>query len=163
ALLRPPGGSAGRQTQPLGAAALDPTPEDSLRRGGNDTETRTSTAHQRNIDRELIPPGDKLRGAVEGVDQDEAARDALRERASHRLLRHHAHPGKHAGESFEAHRLGCVIGGGDRGEIAALVRTASEPARAARRAAAAAETMVVSSSSSRPSTAMMSSSGRKRG
>src|SRR5262249_25985959 len=117
ALLRCARRSSGRQTQPLGAAPLDPTPEDSLRRGGNDTETRTSTAHQRNIDRELIPPGDKLAGAVEGVDQDEAAGDALRERASNRLLRHHAHPGKHAGESFEDHRLGCVIGGGDRGEI----------------------------------------------
>src|SRR5262245_62040587 len=116
-LLRCARRSSGRQTQPLGAAALDPTPEDSPRRGANDTETRTSAAHQRNIDRELVPPGDELSGAVEGVDQDKAAGDALRERAPHRLLRHHAHAGKHAGESFKDHRLGCVIGGGDRGEI----------------------------------------------
>src|SRR5262249_56334649 len=66
-LLRRARRSSGRQPQPLGTAALDPTPEDSLRRGGNDTETRTSAAHQRNIDRELIPPGDKLAGAVDVV------------------------------------------------------------------------------------------------
>src|SRR5262249_29165111 len=52
ALLRGARRGSGRQTQPLGAAALDPTPEDSLRRGGNDAETRTSAAHERNIDRE---------------------------------------------------------------------------------------------------------------
>src|SRR5262245_62690589 len=79
ALLRGARWGTGREQQPLGAAALDPTPEDSLRRGGNDAETRTSAAHERNIDRELIPPGEQLAGAVERVDQDEAAGDAVGE------------------------------------------------------------------------------------
>src|SRR5262249_48410619 len=116
-LLRGARWGTGRKQQPLGAAALDPTPEDSPRRGGHDAETRTSAAHERNIDRELIAPGEQLAGAVEGVDQDEVAGDAVGERAPHRLFRHHAHAGKQAGKPFEDHRLGRVIAGGDRRKI----------------------------------------------
>src|SRR5262249_61547708 len=34
-----------------------------------------------------------------------------------RLFRHHAGAGKQAGKPCEDHRLGCMIGGGDRGTI----------------------------------------------
>ena len=117
ALLRGRRRGSGRNTQPLGAAARNPTPEDSLRRGANDTETRTPAAHERNIDGELIPAGDQFAGAVEGVDQDEAVGKAVRGRAPRCLLLHHAHAGKQAGKSFEDQRLGRVIGGGDRRKI----------------------------------------------
>ena len=108
---------SGRKTQPLGAAPHNPPPQDSPRRGGDNAKTRRSAAHERNIDRELIAPGEQLAGAVEGVDQDEAAGNAVGGRAPRRLLRHHAHAGEQAGKSFEDQRLGRVIGGGDRRKI----------------------------------------------
>jgi len=63
------------------------------RGGGDDAEPRTPAGDDRNIDGEFIAPGDELPRAVEGVDQNEAVGDALRQRTARRLLRHDTYAG----------------------------------------------------------------------
>ena len=84
---------AGRKAQPFGAAALNAAPQECLRGGGDDAEPRTPAGDDRNIDGEFIAPGDELPRAVEGVDQNEAVGDALRQRTARRLLRHDTYAG----------------------------------------------------------------------
>src|SRR6476660_3907919 len=67
AFLRGTCGRARRQAQPLGAFALDPAPQHAPRRGSDDAETGTSTADDRNVDGEFVPPGQQFTGSVEGV------------------------------------------------------------------------------------------------
>ena len=81
------------QAQPFGAAALNAAPQECLRGGGDDAEPRTPAGDDRNIDGEFIAPGDELPRAVEGVDQNEAVGDALRQRTARRLLRHDTYAG----------------------------------------------------------------------
>ena len=76
-----------------GAAALNAAPQECLRRGGNDAEAWAPASHDRNINSEFIAPGDEFPRTVEGVDQNEAIGNTLRQRAARSLLRHDAHAG----------------------------------------------------------------------
>ena len=112
-------GGSGGQTQPLGALAFDAAPNNSLRRSGDDTESRLAPAHDRNVDGEFITPGDQFTGPVEGVDQDEAVGDAGGKRAVGRrcFFRHHADARKQPREPREDNGLGRMIGRSDRGQV----------------------------------------------
>ena len=59
--------------QPLGAAADDAAPDQPERRRADDAEQRRAVGHQREIDGEFVAAGDEFLGAVERVDQEEAA------------------------------------------------------------------------------------------
>ena len=59
--------------QPFGAAADQPAPDQSERRRADDAEQRHAVGHQRQIDGELVAAGDKFLGAVQRIDQKEAA------------------------------------------------------------------------------------------
>ncbi len=59
--------------QPLGAAADQPAPDQAERRRADDPQQRRPVGDQSEIDREFVAAGDKFLGAVQGVDQEEAA------------------------------------------------------------------------------------------
>ena len=59
--------------QPFGAAPDQPAPDQSQRRRADDAEQRRAVGHQREVDRELVAAGDELLGAVQRIDQEEAA------------------------------------------------------------------------------------------
>ena len=59
--------------QPIRAAADQPAPDQSERGGADDAEQRRPFGHQRQIDREFVAAGDEFLGAVERIDQKEAA------------------------------------------------------------------------------------------
>ncbi len=59
--------------QPFRAAAHQPAPDKSERRCADNAEQRRPVGHQREIDRKLVAAGDKFLGAVERIDQEEAA------------------------------------------------------------------------------------------
>ena len=61
------------QRHPLGAAADQPAPYQPERRRADDAEQRPAVGHQRNIDGILVVAGDEFLGAVERIDQEEAA------------------------------------------------------------------------------------------
>ena len=59
--------------QPFGAAADQAAPDQSERRRADDAEQRRAVGDQREIDGELVAAGDEFLGAVERIDQEEAA------------------------------------------------------------------------------------------
>ena len=76
ALLGGGGRRSGHRCKRSAPSTLDPAPQYSLRRSRDDAESRAAAGHDRNIDGEFIPSGEQLAGAVEGIDQDEAAGEA---------------------------------------------------------------------------------------
>jgi len=59
--------------QPLRTAADDAAPDQSERGRADDAEQRRAVAHQRQIEVNSLRAGDEFLGAVERVDQEEAA------------------------------------------------------------------------------------------
>ena len=104
---------SGREPEVLRAFRLDAAPEHALCRRSDNADLRTTAAEKREIDREFVAPGDELAGTIEGIDEYEFAGEVFRDRGARRLFRDDGNAGKNAGESFEDHRFGHVIGKGD--------------------------------------------------
>jgi len=101
------------QPQPFGFAADDASPQQSLRRRGDDAGDRQAVRHDGDVDRELVAAGEKLLGAVERVDDHEARLQACRRRAADAFLRDHRDAGQQAGDAFHDDGFRCDIGGGN--------------------------------------------------
>src|SRR5436853_143131 len=81
------------------AATAQPPPHQPERRRADKAEQRLAIAYQRKVDREFAAAGDELLGAVERIDQEEAAHVG-RARLIEALLRQRRYVGRNPREPF---------------------------------------------------------------
>jgi hypothetical protein len=100
----------------LGAAADQPPPDQAQRRRADDAEQRRSPGDEREIHGEFAAAGDELLGAVERIDQEEAAAIGRACRIDP-LFRQHRDFGREVAQSIGDNPVGGEISLRDRGTV----------------------------------------------
>ena len=119
-------GGADRSTRSETQALREPgpcgPPAQPKRRRCHNAEHRDAFPHERDIDRELIPPCQQFACAVKRIDQDEGILAAAGIRAPGGLLRDHRNPRQQPCQSLQDDGFGRLIGCRDRRMIGFCAR-----------------------------------------